>query len=265
MIRAAALLLCAVSQAGQVLIPAGSFTMGRTKTTSDDKTTMRPRVLLDDRPPHAVELSAYYIDTHEVTHEQYAEFVAATGHRTPYHWVGGKVAAGLAKVAAYNVSWDDAKAYCEYRGGRLPTEAEWERAARGGLDANDYPWGDKFDAKMLRSGVETGPGEVGKYPPNGLGLFDMAGNLSEWTADYFDREYYTKSPSKNPKGPETGLYRVIRGGAWGDPAFRVTVFFRNWVRPSQRQPNIGFRCARESQYIVIDLSHGPSSAVDRHS
>jgi sulfatase modifying factor 1 len=237
--------IAAACLAQEVLIPAGTFTMGRTKATSDDKTKMRPRVLLDDRPPHPVTLSAFWMDTHEVTHAQYAEFVAAKNHRLPYHWLGGKIPDGLSNVAAYNVSWDDAKAYCEFRGARLPTEAEWERAARGDLDSQDYPWGDKFDAKMLRSGVETGPGEVGKYPPNGFGLYDMAGNVSEWTADYFDREYYSKSPAANPKGPDEGLYRVIRGGAWGDPPFRVTVFFRNWVRPHQRQPNIGFRCVRD--------------------
>lgn len=246
MIRAAVLLVCVPGLAQQVLIPAGTFTMGRTKTTPDDKTGMRPRVLLDDRPPHRVEMSAFSLDTHEVTHTKYAEFVAAKGHRTPYHWLGGKVPDGLANVAVYNVSWDDAKAYCEFRGGRLPTEAEWERAARGGLEEQDYPWGDKFDAKLLRSGVETGPGQVGKYPPNGFGLYDMAGNVSEWTADYFDREYYSKSPPRDPKGPETGIYRVIRGGAWGDPPSRVTVYFRNWVGPRQRQPNIGIRCARDA-------------------
>jgi sulfatase modifying factor 1 len=245
LIRTALFLASTACLADQVLIPAGAFTMGRTKTTADDKTTMRPRVLLDDRPPHQVELDAFYLDTHEVTHAEYAEFVAARKHRAPYHWLNGKVPPGLERVAVYNVSWDDAKASCEYRGGRLPTEAEWERAARGGLETQDYPWGDKFDRTLLRSGVETGPGEVGKYPPNGFGLFDMAGNLSEWTADYFDGEYYSKSPRKNPKGPDTGEYRVIRGGAWGDPATRVTVFFRNWVRPTQRQPNIGFRCARD--------------------
>lgn len=231
-------------EAGQVLIPAGKFTMGRTKLTADDKTKMRPQILLDDRPAHEVALSSFYLDTHEVTHEQYAVFVKARKHRVPYHWLTGEVPAGLGKVPVYNVSWDDAKAYCEAQGKRLPTEAEWERAARGGLEAQDFPWGDKFDAKLLRSGVESGPGEAGKHPPNAFGLYDMAGSMSEWTADYFERDYYAKSPTQDPTGPAEGTYRIIRGGAWSDAPKRVTVFFRNWVRPTQRQANIGFRCAK---------------------
>jgi sulfatase modifying factor 1 len=234
------LFLLAVS----VLIPGGKFTMGRTKLTPDDSTRMRPQILLDDRPAHEVTISAFELDAHEVTHEQYAAFVKAKNHRVPFHWKSGQVPAGLAKVPVYNVSWDDAKAYCEAQGGRLPTEAEWEYAARGGLHAQDYPWGDKFDSKLLRSGVESGPGEAGKYPPNAYGLYDMAGSMSEWTADYFEREYYSKSPAVDPQGPAEGTYRIIRGGAWSDAPKRVTVFFRNWVRPTQRQANIGFRCAK---------------------
>ncbi len=244
-VRLTMLMAVVVSAFAQtVLIPAGTFSMGRHKLTDDDKTKMRPQVLLDDRPVHDVTIDAFRLDSTEVTHAQYAEFIKATQRAAPYHWKGGTVPAGLEKVPAYNVTWDDARAYCEYRGQRLPTEAEWERAARGGLEAQDYPWGDKFDAKLLRSGVETGPGEVAKFPPNAFGLYDMAGNLSEWTADWFEREYYAKSPAANPTGPADGLYRIIRGGAWSDSPRRVTVYFRNWVRPSQRQPNIGFRCAQ---------------------
>lgn len=245
MIRSIAFLVGTLScLAGQVLIPAGKFTMGRTKLTADDKTTMRPQVLLDDRPVHEVTVSAFWLDDREVTHRQYAEFVAAKKHRVPYHWADGRIPEGLENVAVYNVSWDDAKAYCEFRGGRLPTEAEWERAARGGLEQQSYPWGDKFDAKMLRSGVVNGPGEVGKFPPNGFGLYDMAGNVAEWTADYFAREYYAHSPAVDPAGPAEGSYRIIRGGAWSDSPARVTVFFRNWIGPKQRQPNVGIRCAK---------------------
>ena len=238
------LILALGADAEPVLIPAGKFTMGRTKLTADDKTTMRPQILLDDRPLHEVTISAFYLDSHEVTQEQYAAFVAAKKRRPPYHWLAGRMPPELAKIPAYNVTWDDAKAYCEARGGRLPSEAEWERAARGGLDGQDYPWGDKFDGKLLRSNVESGPEEVGKHPPNAFGLYDMAGNVSEWTADYFEREYYAKSPAVDPPGPAEGIYRIIRGGAWSDSPKRVTVYFRNWVRPTQRQANIGFRCAQ---------------------
>ena len=232
--------------AQQVLIPAGSFEMGRHKVTSDDKTKMRPQVLLDDRPVHTVKLSAFRLDAFEVTHAQYAEFVRATKRAVPYHWVNGALPQGLEKVAAYNVTWEDARAFCEHRGGRLPTEAEWERAARGGKEARSYPWGDKFDATLARSGAAM-PGEVGKHPPNDFGLYDMAGGLSEWTADWFEREYYAQSPAENPPGPAAGVYKVIRGGAWSDAPARVTVFFRNWVRPAMRQPNIGFRCAAAAE------------------
>jgi formylglycine-generating enzyme required for sulfatase activity len=108
----------------------------------------------------------------------------------------------------------------------------------------DYPWGDQVDAKKARYNSPNGPEAVGKFAPNDFGLYDMAGNVAEWTADWFDREYYKTGPAADPKGPETGDYKVIRGGAWSDSARRVTVFFRNWVRPTQRTPNIGFRCAQ---------------------
>jgi formylglycine-generating enzyme required for sulfatase activity len=238
------LLLAMLADDGMVLIPAGEFTMGRTKLTPDDKTTMRPQVLLDDRPDHKVRLDAYRMDRTEVTHQQYARFIQATGRKPPYHWLGGKMPEGAADVPVYNVDWDDAKAYCTWAGKRLPTEAEWERAARGGKDGLSYPWGDKADPKLALYNVQTGPEPVGKRPPNDFGLFDMAGGVSEWTADWFEREYYKTSPAENPKGPEKGLYKVIRGGAWSDSPARITVFFRNWVRPNQRTPNIGFRCVQ---------------------
>jgi iron(II)-dependent oxidoreductase len=232
--------LLAVDDGEWVRIPAGSFEMGRNRTTSDDKTNMRPHVLLDDRPVHKVTLSAFDLDKHEVTNGQYRAFVEKTGHRKPYHWIGKE----SADLPVYNVSWDDANAYCTWVGGRLPTEAEWEYAARAGLAGKDFPWGDQGDAKRARFNVTTGPGPVARYPPNAFGLYDMAGNVSEWTADWFDGAYYQKSPELDPKGPETGDYKVIRGGAWSDSGRRVTVFFRNWVRRDQRTPNLGFRCAR---------------------
>jgi formylglycine-generating enzyme required for sulfatase activity/beta-lactamase class A len=237
------------AESGMASIPRGTFQMGRSKLTSDDKTTMRPQVLLDDRPVHTVTIGAFLMDTHEVTQGQYAEFVTAMKRAAPYHWRGGVPPAGTGPVAAYNVTFDDAKTYCEWRGKRLPAEAEWERAARGGLEGADYPWGDKYDAKLARHNTETGPGEVGRHAPNGFGLYDMAGSMSEWTADWFEREYYKHSPAENPKGPSTGTYRVIRGGAWSDQGKRITVFFRNWVRPTQRQPNIGFRCAKDAPSV----------------
>jgi formylglycine-generating enzyme required for sulfatase activity len=229
---------------GMVLVPAGEFMMGRTKVTPDDWTNMRPHVLLDDRPPHKVWIDEFWMDRTEVTQARYAEFVRATGRRPPHHWKEGKVPPGAENFPVYNVDWHDAGAYCAWAGKRLPTEAEWEKAARGGLEEQSYPWGDKPDPKKARYGLSTGPGPVAEFPPNGYGLYDMAGSVSEWCADWFDRDYYALFIERNPKGPETGLYKVIRGGAWSDSAARITVFFRNWVRPNQRTPNIGFRCVK---------------------
>ena len=226
-----------------VLIPAGEFTMGRTRLTADDKTNMRPRVLLDDRPARTVKLDAYSIDVYEVTNRDYARFVRMKGHPPPRHWMNGEIPKGEEPFPVFNVDWEDASAYCEWAGKRLPTEAEWERAARGGLQGMDYPWGDKADAKKARYNSAE-PGPVGAFPSNGFGLYDLAGGVSEWCADWFERTYYEKGPSENPTGPETGEYKVIRGGAWSDAPKRVTVFFRNWVRPNQKTPNLGFRCAK---------------------
>ena len=227
----------------RVEIPAGTFVMGRTKLTADDKTTMRPKVLLDDRPAHEVSISGFLLDKYEVTNVKYAAFVKATGHRFPYHWLQGSYSPGTEQLPVYNVSWDDAHQYCQWAGGRLPSEAEWEYAARGGKAGLDYPGGDKVDATQARFNVTEGPVDVGKYAPNAFGLFDMAGNVSEWTADWFDGAYYGRGENADPKGPSSGDYKVIRGGAWSDSPKRITVFFRNWVRPNQRTPNLGFRCA----------------------
>lgn len=261
-------LTAVAAEPGMSLIPRGSFQMGRSKLTPDDKTNMRPHILLDDRPVHEVAIDAFWLDTHETTHAQYAEYVKAKKISAPHHWRGSESPSELAKIAVYNVNWEEARGYCEFRGKRLPTEAEWERAARGGIESADYPWGDKFDVKLARHNTEAGPGEPGRYPPNAFGLFDMAGNMSEWTADWFVREYYKDSPPKNPRGPETGSYKVIRGGAWSDQAKRVTVYFRNWVRPSQRQPNIGIRCAKNGpapEQAINELIGGFKGAVSLYA
>ena len=231
---------------GMVLIPAGDFMMGRTKLTDDDKTGMRPLILRDDLPVHKVWLDAYFMDANEVTHADYAKFIEARKHPPPYHWLEGKYPESHELYPVFNVSWDDAGAYCGWQGKRLPTEAEWKRAARGDKEARDYPFGDNIDSKRTLYNVATGSGPVGEFSANGLGLYDMAGSVSEWCSDWFERTYYAASPERNPRGPEKGLYKIIRGGAWSDGPKRVTVFFRNWVRANQRTPNLGFRCAQDA-------------------
>ena len=231
---------------GMVLIPAGEFTMGRTFPTSDDETGMRPLVLRDDRPAHTVRLDTFWMDATEVTHAAYAEFVAKQGHRAPYHWLDGKMPEDMGRFPAYNVDWHDARAFCEWKGKRLPTEAEWERAARGNLEGARYPWGDeKPDRTNARFSTPAGPASVAQHSANEFGLHDMAGSVAEWCQDWFERTYYSNSPAENPKGPSEGMYRIVRGGAWSDGPNRITVFFRNWIRPNQRTPNLGFRCVQD--------------------
>ena len=252
--------------AGMVLVPEGEFTMGRTFATSDDETGMRPLILRDDRPAHAVRLDRFWMDATEVTHEAYAEFLDVTGRRAPYHWLDGLLPEGMELYPVYNVDWGDASAYCHWAGKRLPTEAEWERAARGGLEGARYPWGDdKPDRERARYGTPSGPAPVGQHPPNAFGLYDMAGGVSEWCADWFERTYYEKSPDINPQGPDEGLYKMVRGGAWSDGPNRITVFFRNWARTSQRTPNLGFRCVRSAEPVLERPSRAASTPLIERS
>lgn len=245
------------------LIPEGEYWMGRTHFFLVDAIGWYERDRQDDTPAHRVDLSAFYIDKYEVTNEDYARFANETKRARPWHWPGGKVARGEERIPVYNVNWDDADAFCKRAGKRLPSEAEWEKAARGGLDRQKFSWGDVelgmagYEAadtgiasktgKQAHSNYPFGPAPVGSYPPNGYGVYDTAGNLWEWVADWYSRNYYSVSPIRNPAGPAEGAYKVIRGGGWSDDDERNLMnHFRSYTVPDQRMSTIGFRCAKPS-------------------
>lgn len=233
------------AEPGMVFIPAGEFLRGRSHALPDDDLKWWPTLMKDDRPVRPIVVDAFYLDSHEVTNEQYAAFVNATRRRTPPHWPKGQMPAGKEKIPVANVSWDDAAAYARWAGKRLPSEAEWERACRGLVEGQKYIWGDRNPtSKDARFNVLDGPGEVCQFKPNYFGLHDMAGNVWEWCADWYEKDYYERAPAKNPPGPGEGLYRVLRGGSWADVPKYLTCAYRSWARAAERSPNIGFRCAK---------------------
>ena len=233
------------AEPGMVFIPGGEFLRGRSHALADDNLKWYPTLVKDDRPVRPLRVDPFYLDEHEITNLQYAAFVKATRHRAPVDWPHGQLPPGKEKLPVVNVSWEDAAAFARWAGKRLPSEAEWERACRGTLEGRKYPWGDLNPSSQLaRFNVVDGPGEVCRFAPNYLGLYDMAGNVWEWVADWYDREYYQRAPAENPRGPEKGMYRVLRGGSWADVTKYLTCANRSWARPAERSPNIGFRCAK---------------------
>jgi len=244
----------APATSARITLAAGEFWMGRTRLWLMDEIGWQVRERADDRPVHRVRLAAFAIDAHEVTNDDYAAFVSTPGAgvEPPYHWGGRTPPAGKGRLPVYNVTWHDAAKYCAARGGRLPTEAEWEYAARGGVADLDYPWGNDYTdttpdgtaTKRAHSGSSTGPRPVGSFAPNAFGLYDVSGNVWEWTTDWYDLHYYAESPVEQPTGPPTGRYKVIRGGSWADTETRLgTVYYRNFTAPDTAQPTVGFRCA----------------------
>ena len=228
-----------------VLIPAGEFTMG--DNTRYNWTFMLAYNIYDG-PEHVVYLDAYYIDRYEVTNEQYKKFAEETGYRMPRCWNDARF--NRPNYPIVGITWDDAVAYVKWAGKRLPTEAEWEKAARG-TDKRLWPWGNKFNKYKcnvwesgedgLRATKPVGSYENGKSP---YGCYDMAGNIWEWCADYYDQNYYYVSPSKNPQGAETGQQRVIRGGGLLYFGHYARCAARYRVPPYAQSPQIGFRCAK---------------------
>jgi formylglycine-generating enzyme required for sulfatase activity len=214
-----------------------------------------------------------------VTNAEYAQFVREIGHPSPavrtlplmvsgpleadfrslaaaYFWNNGTPPAGREDHPVTLVKFEDANAYCGWlasktgRAVRLPTEAEWERAARGGVDGRQYPWGDTLDESHAHylphasDKHERGTAPVGSYPPNAFNLYDMAGNVWEWVADWYSPDYYARPQYLNPEGPDSGLMRVVRGGAWvnADPRY-LRCAYRHKVPPDSYAYSIGFRIA----------------------
>jgi formylglycine-generating enzyme required for sulfatase activity len=267
----------AVVPTDMVLIPPGEFTMG-TPDGSDG--------LPDERPERRVFLSGYLLDRFEVTNHAYLVFVQATGHRPPANasqtatlWKNSLPIPGIENHPVVNVSWEDADVYCRWAGKRLPTEAEWEKAARG-TDGRRYPWGNTWDLMMANSAsywaqrtIEFSNGAdwdafwgkgdgarlakekglqgevltmpVGSFPQAAslYGVFDMAGNAAEWVQDWYDPNYYRTAPLTDPSGPSRGAIKGMRGGSWLKPAVSLRVSDRDWGTMDSRPSGTGFRCA----------------------
>jgi formylglycine-generating enzyme required for sulfatase activity len=211
-----------------VLVPGGKYIMG---STDGDP---------DEAPIHEVYVDSFYIDMQEVTIAQYKKFIEATGHKKPDYW---QPELDRLNDPVAGVSWYDAKAYAEWAGKRLPTEAEWGYAARGGSMKGKYPWGDTPDISYANF-KSFGILPVKSLKPNGYGIYDMIGNVWEWCSDWYDGEYYYVKTDKNPKGPMMGTYKVLRGGAWYCDEKEVRLSNRFFALPDNKSYNIGFRCVK---------------------
>ncbi len=204
------------------LIPGGSFQMGSLEGEPDE------------RPVHKVDVDAFAMDRYPVTNADYARFLNIFGNRVEggKKWLdnAGPLSSRLCKIQkkgdrfvpkpgyenhpVIKVSWLGARAYARWLGKRLPTEAEWEKAARGGLEGKRYVYGDALSPSLANVGGFQAATPVGSYPPNGFGLYDMAASVWQWCNDWYDPDFYAQSPSGNPKGPENGSLKVLRGGSW---------------------------------------------------
>ena len=247
-------------------IPAGEFLMGAADAEHDE------------RPVHRVFVGEFFIGRFPVTNDEYARFVRATGHPSPavrglplitvggrdgifrelaapYVWDGDQPPPGHGAHPVVLVRYDDALAYCRWlsnqidRAVRLPTEAEWEKAARAGGDVGRrYPWGDEIDpshGNFLSEGTikrQRGTRPTGTYPPNAYGLYDVIGNVWEWVSDWYDAEYYALADLRDPKGPDAGNMRIVRGGSWvNDDVSMLRCAYRHKVPPDTYAYSVGFR------------------------
>jgi formylglycine-generating enzyme required for sulfatase activity len=243
-----------------------------------------------EAPVHEVEIKGFWLDRYEVTNTEFERFVQATGYKTEaekigwsgvfdprqHDWIAERGADWRHPEGpessirtrmdhpVIHVSWNDAMAYGKWKGKRLPTEAEYEYAERGGLAQKEYSWGNEFQPKgrwmantwqgdfpNRDTGGDgfQGPSPVGSFDPNSFGLYDLAGNVWEWCADWYAADYYAKSPRLNPFGPPTGTERVLRGGSWlcsSNYCVGYRSAARNKSSPDSGLNNTGFRCARDA-------------------
>lgn len=241
----------------QIDIPAGEFIMGTDFARANE----------ESKPQHIATTGAYKIDKYLVTNAQYARFVVRTSHRPPLSWDSGRIKLGEELRPVTLVSWYDANRYCEYMGRRLPTEKEWEKAARG-TDGRRWPWGDAMDVSRLNTYYNVGStSEVTKYPSGAspYGVMDMAGNVSQWIADDFLPYSGSDARAELFKGkvavaatpadqamrvidmvPTNERYKVLRGGSWKSDPFSTASYHRNSSWPHYASDFFGFRCAADS-------------------
>jgi formylglycine-generating enzyme len=221
----------------EVLIPGGEFLMG----VPDGK---------DGLEQHTVRVNPFHMDTHEVTNAQYLAFCQATDRKLPIFWDLDRFRSGpdFPDHPIVGVSNNDAKAYALWCGRRLPTEAEWEFAARGGLSEKKYDTGDDLPETEANTKAAKldGPVAVKSFRPNAYGLYDMVGNVREWVSDYYSDEYFSESPVDNPTGPAKGKQRVVKGGGWFSGTGCNRVHVRNALTGSWSDFNVGFRCVRDA-------------------
>lgn len=251
-------------EGNMIQAPAGEFMMG------SDYSLLEGDSRLNERPRHKVKLKAFYIDLLETTNRQYRQFCDETGKEYPENpeW---DFFYFLKKpdYPVVNITWYEAEAYCKWAGKRLPTEAEWEYACRAGTTTETW-WGDtrppegmkvaniadetgllKYTYWSIANGYNDGYAEtapVGTYEPNPWGLYDILGNVWEWTADWYSPDYYKDSPLENPKGPEKGRHKVVRGAAWDKEPWLVRSAYRNSYDPTHLFYTFGVRCVRDRQW-----------------
>ncbi len=224
---------------GFVTIPGGWFLMGNDRGRTDE------------RPAHRVWVDSFALAVHPVTRGEYVTFLDATGHDLPREWDAPSLA--VPDLPVVGVSWHDAVAYCRWRESRgqpsrLPTEAEWERAARGGRENEHYPWGDAIPDWVPNQGRGPldAPWSVTLGEPNDFGLYGISANIHEWCADWLSPAYYASSPERNPAGPSEGTRRASRGGAWRHAVTVSRSAARSGIDPAFRYNDYGFRIAQGS-------------------